>query len=79
MRLMKEIELNRFRGYPVNSNEEAFRSKLQNIQKQLNLPNQYKGRLNELVSVVRMQEELPVGMCLFDFKKKTKTYITKHE
>ena len=79
---MKDIEVAKFRGYPITTNEEAFRSplffffltfkkpiqikkkiraKLQNIQKELNSPNKFKGRLNELTSIVRIYEEQPQG------------------
>ena len=42
-------------GYPISLEEEAFRKKLENLYTELNKPTQFKGRLNELTSLVRMQ------------------------
>jgi len=45
----------------INSDEESFRIKIQNLQNELNHPNHFKGHLNELASLVRMQEDTPGG------------------
>jgi hypothetical protein len=57
---MKKIEVLRCRGYSISLDEEAYRTKLENIQRELNLPNQFKGRLNELAALIRMQEDRPM-------------------
>lgn len=54
---MKKIEVLRSKGYSLSLDEEAFRSKLSSLQRELNQPNLFKGRLNELSALVRMQEE----------------------
>lgn len=46
-------------GYPISMEEEAFRKKLENLYMELNKPTQFKGRLNELTSLVRMQVIYP--------------------
>jgi len=55
--IMIKLELYRGRGQPINYNEEQWKSHLETCQKELNSPNQYKAKLNELISAVRMQED----------------------
>eukprot|EP01102_Stenamoeba_stenopodia_P017543 TRINITY_DN6308_c0_g1_i1.p1 TRINITY_DN6308_c0_g1~~TRINITY_DN6308_c0_g1_i1.p1 ORF type:complete len:399 (-),score=129.34 TRINITY_DN6308_c0_g1_i1:42-1238(-) len=56
--IMTKLEVLRSKGYPIHPDEDAFRGKLENLQRELSQPTQFKGRLNELNSLVRMQEEL---------------------
>jgi len=58
LRIMRRIEVMRSLGYPISLEEEAFRKKLENLYTELNKPTQFKGRLNELTSLVRMQDEV---------------------
>lgn len=55
LKVMKKLEVLRCKGYGISMEEEAFRTKLENLQRELNQPNHYKGRLNELSSFLRMQ------------------------
>ncbi|KAL6080008.1 Nuclear pore complex protein Nup98-Nup96 [Balamuthia mandrillaris] len=57
LRIMKRLEVLRSMGYPILGDEEAFRGKLENLQRELNKPTQFKGRLNEITSFVRMQDD----------------------
>jgi nuclear pore complex protein Nup54 len=61
---MKKIEIMRALGYSISLDEEAFRKKLENLYMELNKPTQYKGRLNELTSLVRMQVFFIVALCI---------------
>jgi len=61
LRIMKKIEIMRSLGYSISLDEEAFRKKLENLYMELNKPTQFKGRLNELTSLVRMQDEATQG------------------
>ncbi len=56
---MARLELLRSRGQSLTRDEEQFRMQLENIQKELNQPNQYKACLNEVISAVQMQQESP--------------------
>ncbi len=56
---MKKVEVLRNKGYSITMDEELFRSKMENLQRELNQPTQYKARLNELAALVRMQEDKP--------------------
>jgi len=55
--LMIRLEVLRTRGQSLTREEELFRTKLENIQKELNQPNQYKSTVNELSSKVQMSQE----------------------
>lgn len=57
LRIMTKLEVLRSKGYPIHPDEDAFRGKLENLQRELSQPTQFKGRLNELNSLVRMQDE----------------------
>lgn len=59
IKIMKKIEVIRNHGYPISGNEEAFSSKLDSLQRQLNQPNQFKGRLNEITALVRVEKYRP--------------------
>jgi len=59
VQLMIRLELHRSRGQSLTRDEEQFRMQLENVQKELNQPNQYKALLNEVNSLVRMQEDNP--------------------
>jgi len=58
LRIMKKVDLLQNLGRPISTEEEAFRSKLEKIERELQMPTQFKGRLNELLSLVRMQEDV---------------------
>lgn len=56
--VMKQIELLRLRNRNVSSiEEEVWRSKLQSIKKELDRPDQYSGRLKEVSSRVKLQQD----------------------
>jgi len=57
LRVTRKIEMLRNRGQPIAPWEEHLRARLENLQRELNKPTQLKGRLNELSSLVRMQEQ----------------------
>ncbi|XP_049565343.1 nucleoporin p54 isoform X2 [Orcinus orca] len=48
-------EIQRKSGYAIQADEEQLRVQLDTIQCELNAPTQFKGRLNELMSQIRMQ------------------------
>ncbi|CAI5667198.1 unnamed protein product [Oreochromis niloticus] len=52
-RVLQEIQ--RKSGYAIQVDEEHLRVQLDTIQSELNAPTQFKGRLNELMSQIRMQ------------------------
>lgn len=51
---MGKVEVLHNRGYPITSAEEEFRIKLENLNRDLNQPNQFKGKINSLLSLVKM-------------------------
>jgi len=57
LRLMNRIEVLKNKGYPITMEEENFRNKLENLQRELNQPAHFKGQLNELASLIRLQED----------------------
>jgi hypothetical protein len=71
---MKKIEVMRNSGYAIGGNEEAFRSKLETLQRQLNQPNQFKGRLNELSALVRIEV-----ICSFSFNSNESEISTSYK
>jgi len=54
---MKKIETFEGKGIPSQPDERIFRQKLESIQREINKPNQYKGRISELSSRVRFEEQ----------------------
>src|SRR5690242_4427391 len=56
---MKKVEVLRNKGYPIAVDEEMFRNKMENLQRELNQPTQFKARLHEVAALVRMQEDMP--------------------
>jgi len=56
LKIMVKLECCRTRGLPVTSSEETWRNQLENIQKELNSPNQFKAKLSELSSSLSMQD-----------------------
>ncbi len=52
---MKKIEILRCKGYPLTYEEENLRAKLESLQRELNQPNLFKGRMFELTAHIRMQ------------------------
>ena len=55
LRVMVEQEITRKQGFSVQPDEEQLRVQLDGIQTELNAPMQFKGRLNELMSQIRLQ------------------------
>ena len=61
--VMKQIELLRLRNRNTSSiEEEIWRSKLQSIKKELDRPDQFSGRLKEISSRVKLQQDNGVGI-----------------
>ncbi|KAL5460493.1 hypothetical protein EMCRGX_G033944 [Ephydatia muelleri] len=59
LRVMVMQEILRRSGYSIQPDEEQLRVRLENIQGELDAPLKFKGRLNELMSVLRMQLLVP--------------------
>eukprot|EP01126_Amoeba_proteus_P006204 TRINITY_DN12159_c0_g2_i5.p1 TRINITY_DN12159_c0_g2~~TRINITY_DN12159_c0_g2_i5.p1 ORF type:complete len:264 (-),score=50.66 TRINITY_DN12159_c0_g2_i5:110-901(-) len=57
LRLMKRLELLQHRHQPLLRGEEQIITRLENYQHELNQPDQYKARLNQAMSKIRMQED----------------------
>ena len=55
LQVLIKHEIQRKSGYAIQANEEQLRVQLDTIQGELNSPTQFKGRLNELMSQIRMQ------------------------
>jgi nuclear pore complex protein Nup54 len=55
LHVMVEQEVTRKQGFSVQPDEEQLRVQLDSIQTELNTPMQFKGRLNELMSQIRLQ------------------------
>lgn len=58
LRVIVAQEIYRKQGYAVQAEEEQLKIKLERLLAHLNSPTQFKGRLNELMSHIRMQQEL---------------------
>lgn len=58
LRVMKKVETLRALGIPSVPEEEVFRDRLQTLRRELNQPDSSKSRLNEITSLVRMQDEM---------------------
>lgn len=54
---MIKLELLRHRQQSIQRGEEQFRTQIENTQRELNQPDQYKSRLTEIMSRFRMQED----------------------
>ena len=59
LKVMVAQEILRKSGYAVQQDEERLRIRLESIQAELDAPLQFKGRLNELMSQIRMQTQVP--------------------
>ncbi|KAK7896512.1 hypothetical protein WMY93_021837 [Mugilogobius chulae] len=55
LQILIKQEIQRKSGYAIQVDEEHLRVQLDTIQSELNAPTQFKGRLNELMSQIRMQ------------------------
>lgn len=55
LQVLIKQEIQRKSGYAIQADEEQLRVQLDTIQSELNAPTQFKGRLNELMSQIRMQ------------------------
>ncbi|XP_050960882.1 nucleoporin p54 isoform X1 [Labeo rohita] len=55
LQVLIKQEVQRKSGYAIQLDEEHLRVQLETIQSELNAPTQFKGRLNELMSQIRMQ------------------------
>jgi nuclear pore complex protein Nup54 len=60
LKVLVKQELYRKHGYAIQADEEQLRTKLEAIYAELSAPMQFKGRLNELMSQMRMQNQLGV-------------------
>ncbi|CAG5135324.1 unnamed protein product [Candidula unifasciata] len=63
-RLLKVIvkqEIYRKMGFAIQAEEETLKVQLEQLQAELNHPTQFKGRLNELMSQMRMQTQMSSG------------------
>ncbi|XP_013380711.1 nucleoporin p54 [Lingula anatina] len=58
LQVMVRQEIYRKLGYAIQADEEQLRVQLEALQGELNAPTQFKGRLNELMSQIRMQNQL---------------------
>ncbi|KAK3099683.1 hypothetical protein FSP39_007976 [Pinctada imbricata] len=58
LKVVVKQEISRKMGYAIQAEEEQLRVQLEKIQLELNHPTQFKGRLNELMSQIRMQNQL---------------------
>ncbi|KAK2172361.1 hypothetical protein NP493_969g00036 [Ridgeia piscesae] len=58
LQVMVKQEIYRKLGYAIQADEEQLRVQLEAIQAELNAPTQFKGRLNELMSQMRMQHQI---------------------
>ncbi|XP_074650289.1 nucleoporin p54-like [Tubulanus polymorphus] len=58
LKVMVKQEIYRKLGYGIQADEEQLRVMLEAIQAELNAPTQFKGRLNELMSQIRMQNQM---------------------
>src|SRR5688500_8311963 len=52
LRVLRKVEVLQAKGAGLQPEEERWKSKLQQMQRDLNSPTQYKARLNELASLV---------------------------
>lgn len=73
----KKIEVLRLKGYWISPEEDALRAKLEALQAELNKPNQFKGRLTEISSLVRMQEDIPQPNYSASIDEDSLEHITK--
>lgn len=67
LRLMVAQEIQRKGGYSLQEDEEMLRVRLDGIQNALKNPAQYKGRLNELISQVRLQSQSGLSLAQQQF------------
>ncbi|XP_040014327.1 nucleoporin p54 isoform X1 [Xiphias gladius] len=58
LQVLIKQEIQRKSGYAIQVDEEHLRVQLDTIQSELNAPTQFKGRLNELMSQIRMQNHV---------------------
>lgn len=63
LQVMVRQEVYRKQGYTIQADEEQLRVMLEAIQAQLNAPTQFKGRLNELMSQIRLQSQTGSSRC----------------
>ncbi|XP_071951440.1 nucleoporin p54-like [Antedon mediterranea] len=61
LKLIARMEVQRKAGLAIQHDEEQLRTQLEGLQSELNAPNQMKGRLNEMMSQIRMQNQLSTG------------------
>jgi len=60
LRVMTQVELLKSRDNPLLSPEIEFRGQLESLKQELAKPTQFQGRVTELASIVRIQDERPV-------------------
>jgi len=77
-RLLKVIvkqEIHRKMGYGIQVEEETLKVQLEQLQGELNHPTQFKGRLNEVMSQMRMQMQLASGRPEQSYNMDTQTQL----
>eukprot|EP01114_Cavostelium_apophysatum_P021225 TRINITY_DN7343_c0_g1_i1.p1 TRINITY_DN7343_c0_g1~~TRINITY_DN7343_c0_g1_i1.p1 ORF type:complete len:429 (-),score=85.00 TRINITY_DN7343_c0_g1_i1:23-1309(-) len=57
LKLMKKIEVLRYKSFSLTQEEENFKNRLVTIQRALSNPSSYRSKLNELTALVNRQEE----------------------
>merc|ERR1712200_253334 len=60
LKVLVRQESTRKHGFTITQQEEVIRGQLENLQAELATPTQFKGRLNELLSQVRLQSQTAV-------------------
>ncbi|XP_022079496.1 nuclear pore complex protein Nup54-like [Acanthaster planci] len=61
LRILVRQETQRKAGMAIQTEEEQLRTRLEGLQAELNAPTQMKGRLNEMMSQIRLHSHLPPG------------------
>ncbi|XP_038054996.1 nuclear pore complex protein Nup54-like [Patiria miniata] len=61
LRVMVRQETQRKAGTAIQTEEEQLRTRLEGLQAEVNAPTQMKGRLNEMMSQIRLHSHLPSG------------------
>ena len=59
LEVLGKIECSQARGIPFQASEDGFRTKLEQTQKELNAPGQYKSALNEVDAILMLQDKTP--------------------
>ncbi|WAR00810.1 NUP54-like protein [Mya arenaria] len=68
LQVIVKQEVYRKQGFAIQVDEEQLRVQLEALQAELNHPTQFKGRLNELMSQIRMQNHLTASRSDFNYQ-----------